>query len=177
MEPIPLKHFIHQRVRNLREAVSKIYSGEALCYTFDDPNALFVGTIPYQAQAIWHLPQEVTLHISSGGCTFFLWSHQVENLVVTGLVSHRFQIHTLNIDLTFHIFDSIKFCTTLKVDELRDKMEEFLLNAFRDHQYDDLKSHQFTMFNTEQFFKMNRLFQKYGVAVTQIVPSVALKQR
>lgn len=174
-EPLFLKHFTHKKVKNLREAVNKIYLGEALIYSFESPNSLFIGSIPYQSQVIWHHPNEATLHLASGGCTYFLWSHLVENLVFTGLVLYKFEIYSFDIYMIFHIFDPIKFCTSIKIDVLKDSLEEKLHDAFKQHQFDDLNSNDFLQFQTETYFSLNKVFQRYGVSIDEINPFVHIE--
>lgn len=174
-EPLYLRNFAHQKVRNLREAINKIYLGEALIYSFESPNSFFIGSIPYQTQVIWHPKNRISLRLAYGGCTYFLWSHIVENLVFTGLVLYKFEIYSYDIFMIFHIFDTIKFCTSIKVDELRDKIEEKLLEAFKSHQYDDIKSNDFLQFQTETYFSLNRNFQKYGICIDEINPFVHIE--
>ena len=174
-EPLYLKHFVHQKVKNLREAINKVYLGEAIIYSFESPNSFFVGNIPYQTQVIWHTPREVTLHLAYGGCTYFLWSHTVENLVFTGLVLYKFEIYSFDIYIIFHIFNTIKFCTSIKVEDLKDKIEDKLLDAFKSHQYDDINSNDFLQFQTETYFSLNRSFQKYGISIDEINPFVHIE--
>ena len=173
-EPTLLRNFTHKRVKNLSEGLKQLFSGDALCYSFDQPSSLFIGSIPFQAQAVWHKTKEVSLHVSSGGCTYFLWNHQVENLVFTGLLVHQFRIYNFDIYIIFHVFDAIKLCTSIKIDALRNLMEEKLLEGFKDHQYDSLESKEFICFLAEFFFKYSKYFDKYGVSINEIVPRVHL---
>lgn len=175
VEPLFLKNFAHQRVKNLREAINKIYLGEALIFSFESPDSFFVGNIPYQTQIIWHPKKDVRLHLAYGGCTYFLWSHIVENLVFTGLTLYKFEIYSFDIYMIFHVYDTIKFCTLIKVDDLKDKIEEKLLESFKPHQYDDISSNDFLQFQTELYFSLNNNFQKYGISIDEINPFVHIE--
>ena len=167
-EPILLKNFEHKKVYNLREAVSMIFDGEALSYSFQRPSSLFLGMIPFQAQVLWRDQNEVTLHISSGSCTFFLYNHLVENLVVTGLVKYRFIVFALDVDVTFHVFDAMKFSSSIKVSEMHDLMLNELKVLLEPHKHDDFKASEFISKKLRIYFKLNDKFQKYGIGITNL---------
>jgi hypothetical protein len=170
MEPIVLHNFIHQKVSSLSTALANIFTGGALIYTFDRPRWVFVGSIPAQAAVLWHFVNKQELHIASSGCTFFTWNHITEVLVYTGLFRHAFAIGKLVVFVTFHIFDPIKFCSSIPVDQLHDSIEATLQETFKDHG-DDFVSNKFLDSISVLFFALNDKYQKYGIGITNILPT------
>lgn len=189
MEPIRLHHFISQRVNNLHEALSLAQSGNAISYHLRMKSSIFFGSIPKNVQIIWHNSNEIQMNIFYGGFTYFFWQHQVDCVMNTGLLVHRFEIFRLDIDLTFNIFNSILFqhlgiestmqmlkgqkiqknYSNLSVEEeMRNMLENDLIIAFKDHQYDDFTSDEFLIYKSVIFFYMSEKYQKYGLSINQI---------
>ena len=175
MEGIRLQHFIHQKVGKLSDALKQYETGNALVYTFTKPRSLFVGTVPRQCAVIWRYPKHEELYISSSGCTFFTWNHLVEVFVVTAVVMYKFQLPETDVLVKFHIFDPIKFCSSIKVDELHDKMARAVKQFMTDHEEDNFESSAFQLYQAEALFKLSRMFHVYGVSIDGFTPQVRLK--
>ena len=175
MEPILLQHFIHQKVSKLSTAVAQIPTGNALVYTLYKPKSLFIGTVPRQCSVIWHYPDHEELQVFSSGCTFFTWKHVVEVVVVTGLVMYKFELSSNDMFVVFHVFNPIRLCSSIAVDEIHDKMENMIKTFMKGHEDDAFGSPEFLSFKSEMFFALNRTFQNYGIAINALYPRVRLE--
>lgn len=174
MEGIWLQHFIHQKVGSLRDALNQYRNGNALVYTFQKPNSLFVGTIPRDCAVIWRYPKHEELYIASSGCTFFTWNHIREVFVVTGVVIHKFELSETDVFVKFHVFDPVKLCSSIEVDKLHDQMESALRRLMKGHEDDAFESVEFKVFKSQMYFELNRTFQGYGVSIDGIRLEVRL---
>lgn len=170
MEPLKLKNLCEMKVGTLRDASSLIKSGESLVYSFQYPQALYLGYIPKEAVVIWRYPKTENLYIQKCGWTYFTWSHATELVILTGLVSHVYEIGSLKVRLTFYIYDPMKFASSLRASELDEKFTEYLEAMFKDKGNDDFSDLQNMHYISIKFMDMNRQFQKFGVAVTAIDP-------
>ena len=188
MEPIRLNHFISQRVNNLHEALSLVQSGNALSFHLRMKASIFIGTIPNNVQIVWHNSNEITMNIFYGGFTFFFYRHQVDCVINSGLLTYRFEIFRLDIDLTFNVFNALLFQhfgieSTMDMikgknvqntskfnveEEIRNMLENDLIIAFKNHQYDDFTSDEFLLYKSMVFFQMSDKYQKYGISINQI---------
>lgn len=188
MEPIRLNNFISQRVNNIHEALSLVQSGNAISFHLRMKSSIFIGSIPKNVQIVWHNSNEIQMNVFRGGFTYFFWNHQVDCIINSGLVVHRFEIFRLDIDLTFNIYDSLLFQhlgieSTMKMmkgqniqnysnlsveEEMRNMLEKDLIVAFKDHQYDDFTSDPFLLYKSTIFFRMSEKYQKYGISINQI---------
>lgn len=188
MEPIRLNNFISQRVSNLNEAMSLVQSGNAISFHPRMKSSIYIGTIPKNVQVVWHNSNEIQMNVFYGGFTYFFWRHQVDCVMNTGLLVHRFEIFRLDIDLTFNIFNSLLFQhlgieSSMKMlkgqnvqtnvnssveEEMRNMLENDLIDAFKDHQYDDFTSDGFLIYKSVVFFNMSEKYQKYGLSINQI---------
>jgi hypothetical protein len=175
MEPIFLRHFLHQRVASLAAALKLVPTGSALVYTFERPRSLFVGTIPRQVAVLWRYDGQQELRVASAGCTFFTWRHATELLVVTGLLLHTFALSTIDVAVTLHVFDPVKFASSVPVDQVRDDLEGDVRGLFRAREDADFASKEFRHYLAEGFFALNRKYQRLGLGITRITPSVRLR--
>jgi hypothetical protein len=174
MEPIELRHFIHQKVRSLSAALKSAFSGAALLYTFEQARGLFIGSVPAQTSVLWHYGQQQQLHVTCCCCTFFTWQHTTEVLVLTGLMRYKFALSKTDVWITFHIFDPIRFCTAENVDVVHDLLERDIAREFVGHEDDAFRSVNFLMWQADLFFRLNNKFQPYGMGITKIEPEVRL---
>jgi hypothetical protein len=172
MEPITLQEFSHRRVSSLSAALKLLPTGSALLYTFEKPQSLFIGTIPRQAAVLWRYNNAQELQIASSGCTFFTWRHTTEILVVTGLQAYKFALSAIDVWLVFHVFDPIKFSSSIPIDQLRESLESEVRKMFHGHEGDVFESKEYKHYQADCFFALNRKFQKNGFGITRIVPQV-----
>ena len=100
----------------------------------------------------------------------------VEAVVVTGLVVWKFELPKTDVLVTFHVFNPIKFCSSVPMDQLRDEMQNALQEKMAGHEDDAFESLAFTKYQAQMFFAMSREFQRYGVAITSIEPHVRLNE-
>ena len=170
IEPISLSEVKSIKDVNLRTALKKMYSGEALVCSFTSPCALFFGYIPRQMSVVWKYPNEDKLYVQKNGYTYFTWSHSCEFFVVTGLVSHTYKIGSINVSITFHIFDPVKFTKLTTVELFNEKIEIFLGDMFKGKQEDEFQKPSFYKYMAEKFTEANQIFQPLGVSINAIDP-------
>ena len=170
IEPIYLKNVATMKDEKLYSAMLKYRDGEALTVSFIKPKALFIGVIPRQVAVIWKYNNSDELHVQKSGCTYFLWNHSIEYLVITGLVSHVYHVGELDISVTFHVFDPIKFVTHSNPDELDTKLEDFIIKMFSGRENESFRSTEFYKYLSDKFMESNRIFQPLGVGITAIDP-------
>ena len=155
---------------NLRSSISLMKTGEALTCSFVNPKALFFGYIPRQMAVIWKYPNQEELHVQRSGYTYFTWSHSCETLVNIGLVSHLYIIGHIVVEVTFHIFDPIKFTTLTTVDLFNESLEMFLTDMFKGKENGPFETPEFYKYLSEKFVEANKQFQPLGVGITAIDP-------
>lgn len=164
IEPIQLQSFSHMRVSNVREALKRLPNGDALIYTFKNPQSLYLGTVPSYASVIWRNKSDESLKELTNRCTYFTWNQIIEVLIVTGIIQYDFKFDNFAILLSFFISDAIKFASSIKVDDLYIKFEKMINDAFKD----PLKEHHEIIRRcNELVITMHHAFQHYGVAITQ----------
>ena len=195
MEPFRLHHFSSMRVSNLYEAISLLKTGNAISYHPRMKKTFFIGTLPNYIHIIWHQTNEIPLHVFEGGFTIFSWQHQIEAIVNTGLVVHRFEIFNFDIDLTFYVYDSILFLRSglaavkqkdistndsssrkphnLSAEEmLRNMMETDLVISFKKYLFEDISSDGFLQNKAMILFKLSSQYKQYGISITNIAVSI-----
>ena len=170
-EPLQLKNVVSMQQQNLRNSISLMETGEALVCTFKSPKALFFGYIPRQMCVIWKYPDIDQLYVQKNGYTFFTWSHSCEALVLTGLVTHVYEVYDFDVEITFNIFNPIKFITLTSVELFNEKIEMFLAEMFNNWRSPELfTTPEFYKYMADKFTEANTIFQPLGVAINAIDP-------
>lgn len=95
--------------------------------------------------------------------------------MVTAVVVYKFQLPETDVFVKFHVFDPIKLCSSIKIDELHDKMERAVKQFMRGHEDDNFESPAFEHYKAEVFFQLSRMFQANGVSINGFKPQVRLK--
>lgn len=168
--PLLLKNFAATKVRNLREGINLLYKGEAIVFYFEWPMSFFIGYIPEFAKVVWRNYDSETLHWHGPGYTYFTWNHSCETLINTGLITYRFQLGQLDIDVTFYIFNPQKFVISIKIEDLYDIIMRHLYKCFNDQNNKILDTNQMYRHIAKHFFIINDDLSQYGIAVTLIDP-------
>ena len=173
IEPVKLKNIATAIQKNLRSSIRFLEEGEALTCTFKSPEALFFGYIPRNLCVVWKYPNIDQLHVQKSGYTFFTWSHSCVALVNIGLVTHSYNVYNINVEVTFSIFDPIKFITLTTVELFDEKIEMFLADTLKPWENSRIvKTPEYYRYTSDKFMEANNIFQPLGVAINDIgIPS------
>lgn len=172
MEPIRLQNFSQQRVTSVGQGLRRALEGANLVFKISRPNSLYIGNVARQTSIVWRYNSSEELNVFNSGCTFFLWTHSAEFVVVTGLVVFRFELERIDVDATFHVSDAVRFCSGGHVDRAREEMEAFLAESMKGHEEDDFECPASLQWRASLFFEINQRLNRYGVSVNQIEPVV-----
>lgn len=170
MEPIRLQNFSQLNVDTLNHALSLASDGANLVFKIMHPKSFFLGNVLRQTSIVWMYNNSDELHVFNSGCTFFLWTHSAEFVVITGLVIFKFELENIDVDLTFHIFDPVLFCTRSNIGSVQSEVQEFLERKFKGHENDDFGEAASLEWISSLFFEINQKLNKYGISINQLEP-------